>query len=167
MKNKILIIISINLLFLGAGLNPVFALVHTQKNGLFSMDIPEDWKWFEYQQEIVITYPDGKTAAIDVQLVPSIKLSGADIKKTLKEGNDRMIKEGIEAHNGAFIGEKEISLDGVYATQLDFKTAPPSPVHVTYVAFLNKGYAFTITYGSGDDKLRSVMDDVIATFKFK
>jgi hypothetical protein len=78
-----------------------------------------------------------------------------------------MIKDGIEAHNGTFIDEKELRLDGVYATQLDFKTAPPSVIDVTYISFFNKGYAFTITYGSADDKVRSVMDDAVATFKFK
>ena len=37
-----------------------------------------------------------------------------------------MIKEGIEAHHGTLIDDKEINLDGVYATRLDFKTAPPN-----------------------------------------
>ena len=131
------------------------------------MDIPEEWHWVEYPQEIVITYPDGKTMAIDIQLVPSRNLSQADIKKTIKEANDKMIKEGIEAHHGTLIDNKEIKLDGVYATQLDFKTPPPNPIYVTYISFFNKGYAFTITYGSRDDKMRLVMDDAVATIKFK
>jgi hypothetical protein len=166
MRFKILIIFIINLLYLGICLKPVLALEHNQKDGLFSMDVPEGWHWFEYPQEIIITYSDGKTLAIDMQLVPSIKLSQADIKKTLKEGNDRMIKEGIEAHNGILIDDKEISIDGIYATQLDFRISPQSPVTVTYISFFNKGYAFTVTYGSGDDKIRSVMDDAVATIKF-
>jgi hypothetical protein len=131
------------------------------------MDIPEGWRWVEYPQEIIISYPDGKTVAIDIQLVPSRKLSLADIKKNIKESNEKMIKEGIEAHHGTLIHDKEIKFDGVYATQLDFKTSPPNPVHVTYISFFNKGYAFTITYGDRDDKMRLVMDDVAATFKFR
>ncbi len=167
MRIKILIIFIINLLFLCAWLKPVFALEHTQKDGLFSMDVPEGWHWVEYPQEIIITYPDGKTMAIDIQLVPSRKLSEVNIKKTLKETDDKMIKEGIEAHQGILIDDKEIKLDGVYATRLDFKTSSPNPVYVTYIAFFNKGYAFTITYGSADDKMRSVMDDALATIKFR
>ena len=167
MKIKILIIFIINLLFLAGGLRSVLALEHTQKDGLFSMDIPEEWHWMEDPQEIIITYPDGKTMAIDVQLVASQKLSRDEIKKNLKDANDKMIKEGVEAHNGTLIDNKEINLDGVYATQLDFTTVPPNPIAVTYVSFFNKGYAFTITYGSRDEKMRLVMDDAVATFKFK
>ena len=85
----------------------------------------------------------------------------------LKDSNDKMIKEGIQAHDGTLIDNKEITLDGVYAIRLDFKTAPPESIWVTYISFFNKGCAFTITYGSGDDKIRSVMDDDLATFKFR
>jgi len=164
MKIKLLAIFIFGSLFWGTG--SVWALEHTQKDGLFSLNIPEGWKWFEYQEEIVITYPDGKTAAIDIELVPSRKLSQADIKQTLKEGNDKIIKEGIHAHNGILIDDKETRLDGVYATQLDFKTAP-SAVYVTYISFFNKGHVYTITYGSRDDKMRLLMDDVVMTFKFR
>jgi len=78
-----------------------------------------------------------------------------------------MIKEGIEAHHGTLIDNKEISLNGVYATQLDFKIFPDNPVNVTYVSFFNKGYAFTVTYGSGDNKIHEVLDDVFATLKLR
>lgn len=156
-----------NVLFLAGGLKGVFALEHTQKDGLFNIDIPKQWHWVESPQGVIITYPDGETIAIDIQWVPNRKLSQADIKKTIKEANDKMIKEGIEAHHGTLIDEQEIKLDGVYATRLDFKTTPPDPVYVAYISFFNKGYAFTITYGSRDDKMRLVMDDVLATFKFR
>jgi hypothetical protein len=166
MRAKILIIFIISLLFLASGRTLVFAMEHTQRNGLFSMNVPEQWHWMENSQEVVITYPDGKTMAIDIQLVPNRNLTQADIKKILKEADDKMIKKGIEAHHGTLIDDKEIKLDGVYATRLDFKTIPPNPIHVTYISFFNKGYGFSITYGSEDDKMHSVMDDAVATFKF-
>jgi hypothetical protein len=166
MKIKMLIIFIISLLFLTSGRNLVFAMEHTQMNGLFSMDVPGGWHWDENSQEVIITYPDGKTMAIDIELVPIGKISKADIKKMLKEGDDKMIKEGINAHHGTLIDDKEIKLDGVYTRQLDFKTIPPNPIHVTYISFVNKGRLFTITYGSEDDKMHSVMDDAIETFKF-
>ena len=167
MKTKISIIFFITSLFFLAGLKPVFALEHLAKNRLFMMDVPEAWQWVEYPEEIVITYPDAKTVAIDIQMVSSPEFSKADIKKTIKEANDKLIKDGIEAHNATLIDNKEIKVDGVYATQIDFKTAPPNIIYVTYISFFNKGYAFTITYGGGDDKMRLLMDDVVATFKFK
>jgi len=167
MKSRILIIFIVSF-FLSAGRGHfAYAMEHSQRDGLFSMDIPEEWHWVEYPEEIVITYPDGKTVAIDIQLVLSRKLSQADIKKTLKEDNDKMIKEGVEAHQGTLIDDKEIKLDGVYATQLDFETAPPNRVNVTYISSFNKGHAFTITYGSEDEKMHLMMDDVVATFKFR
>jgi hypothetical protein len=166
---RILAIFSISILILAAGiyLTPCFAMEHVQKNGLFSMDTPGAWHWVEAPQELFITYPDKKTVAIDIQWVPSRELTPTDIKKILKETDDKMIKQGVEAHHGTLIDDKEFKLDGVYARRLDFKTAPVNPIHVTYVSFFNKGYSFTITYGSEDDKMHSVMDDSLATFKFK
>ena len=167
MKIKLFIIFIVSILFFATGPKPVFALEHTQKSGLFKMDIPEEWRWNDFPQETVITFPDGKTMAIDIQMVPSRKLPQADIKKMLKESNDKMITEGVEAHNGTLIDNKEMKLDGVYATRLDFKTTPPNPIYVTYISFFNKGFAFTITYGSKNDKMRFLMDDVLTTLKFR
>ena len=166
MKIKVLFIFIINLLFLGAWFEPVFALEHTQKDGLFKMDIPKQWHWVESPQEIFITFPDGKTMAIDIEIVPSRKLSQEEIKKALKDADDKMIKEGIEAHQGTLIDQKEIKLDGIYAKQLDFKTVPPDPVFVTYIILFNKDNAIAITYGSKDEKMRLMMEDAVATFKF-
>jgi hypothetical protein len=166
MKIKTLIILVVNLLFLGAWFKPVHAAEYVQKNGLFSMDLPGGWHWAEASQETVITFPDAKTVAIDVQMVPSRKLSPAEAKSTIQQSVDRMVKEGVQAHNGTVLDNKEIKLNGVYAVQLDFKTAPPNPIHVTYISFFNKDNAFTITYGSEDEKMHSTMDDVVATIKF-
>lgn len=166
MRIKFGVVFLINMMIMGILSLPANALEHSQQNGLFSMDIPASWHWFEYKREIIITYPDGKTMAIDIQLLPSRGLSQDQIKSTLKEANDKMIKDGIEAHNGTLIDNKEISVDGVYATRLDFRTSFPYPVTVTYVSFFNKGYAFTVTYGSADEGVRGVMDDALATFKF-
>lgn len=167
MKIRILIIVVINFLYLMCAFKPVFALEHTQMDGVFSMNIPATWHWVEYQEGVLLTYPDGKTVAINIQMVPSRKLSADEIKKDLKEADDKLVKEGVEAHHGTLIDDKEISMDGVYATRLDFKTAPPNSTYVTDISFFNKGYAFTITYGSEDQKIESMMDDVTATFKFR
>ena len=70
MSIKILIIFIISLLFWTSGRTLVFAMEHTQRNGLFSMNVPEGWHWMENPQEVVITYPDRKTMAIDIQLMP-------------------------------------------------------------------------------------------------
>jgi len=164
---KLTVICIINLLFLAGAFKAAFALEHTQKDGLFKMDVPEQLYWREFPQEIIITYPDGQTVAMDIQLIPSVSLSEEDAKKKLKDSNEAMIKQGIQAHHGALIDNKEIKVDGVYATQLDFKTSPPDPIDVTYIAFFNKGYAFSITYGTNDEKMRLLLDDAVATIKFK
>ena len=166
MKTRLLITFIISFLFGGPFLKPACALEHVQKEGLFSINFPEGWHWVEAGQEVGITYPDGKTIAIDIQWVPSRELSQPEIKKAIKQANDRMIKEGILAHNGTLIDNKEIKLSGVYATQLDFKTSPPNPIHVTYFSFFNKGYAFTVTFGGQDEKMDSLMEDTVMTIKF-
>lgn len=166
MRNKIFIIFFVSLLFFGGWAKPVFAKVYVQKDGLFSINVPEGWHWFEYPQEIVLTYPDGKTMGIDIQFNPSSVLGLNEIKKNLKENDEKMIKQGIEAHGGALIRNIETSLDGVYARQLDFNPTPKNPLHVTYIALFNKGYAFTITYGSGKQEDSLMMQKAVETFKF-
>jgi len=164
MKTKIL---TLGLLFFVAGLTRSFALEHAQKDGLFSMDVPQGWQWIEYPQEIIVTYPDGKTMAMDIQMAPGRELSQAQIKQAIKDGDDKMIREGVLAHNGTLIDNKEMAIDGVYATRLDFKTSPPDPVLVTYVSLFNKGHAITITYGNSDEKMYAVMDDALSTLKLR
>jgi len=166
MRNKTLTVLVFSLLFLGGHLQPVFAKVHVQKNGLFSVDVPQGWHWFEYSRRVLITYPDGITVGIDIQFVPSRALSLEGIKKALKEGDEKMIKEGVLAHGGVLIADKETSLDGVYARQLDFDLTPKDPVHVTYISLFNKGRVFTITYGSGKQEDNLIMRKAVGTFKF-
>jgi hypothetical protein len=162
---RIWVVLVMSMVAVSAG--PVWAMVHSQKNGLFSMDVPATWHWFEYPGEIIITYPDGQTMAIDIKMTPIDKgLSTADIKQRLKQANAKMLKDGVEAHGGQFIDQKEIGIGGVYATRLDFRTAPPQSVKVAYILFYNKGYTFSISYGSQDDKMISVMDDAVSTITF-
>jgi len=168
MKINVLVVLVISLLLPCAGMQSAFALEHIQKDGLFSMEIPEAWHWVENPQEVIITYPDGNTVAIDIELAPSHNLSQAQMKKMLNDADDKMIKEGILAHNGTLIDRKETVLgSNVHASQLDFKTTPPNPIEVTYISFFYKNYVFTITYGSTDDKMRSVMDDAVASMKLR
>jgi VCBS repeat-containing protein len=166
MNIKVQAILIISLLFLGAWFKPADAAQYVQKDGLFKMDIPGQWHWAESSQETIITFPDGKMVAVDIQWVPSRDLSQAQIKSAIKAADDRMIKEGVLAHHGTLLDNKEIKLDGVYATQLVFKTSPPNAILVTYISFFNKGNAFTVTYGSEDEKMHSMMDDVVETIKF-
>ena len=163
---KILTIGIVTLLFLRGGLSPVFAKVYVQKNGLFSIDVPPGWHWFEYPQEVVMTFPDRKTVGIDIQFVAGHKLSPEEIQKTLKENDDKMINEGIKAHGGVLIADKETTLDGVYARELDFNPNPQNPIPVTYIALFNKGYALTITYGSREQDNNLIMQQAVATLKF-
>ena len=147
------------------GLKPVLAKVYTQKAGLFSIDVPQGWHWFEYPQEVIITYQDGKTMGIDIQFSANRKLASADIQKIIKDSDEKMINEGIKAHGGILISDKETNLDGVYARELDFNPGPHSPINVTYIALFNKGYAFTITYGSAEQEYNLLMQQAVGTIK--
>ena len=167
MKFNVLIIFIVNLFLLMVPVKSVFALEHTQKDGLFSMDIPDGWHWVEFPEQVIVTYPDGKTMAIDIEFMPSKKISQTDIKQALKASDDKMITEGIKTHKGVLEDNKEIKFDGAYATQLDFQSSIQNPIYVTYISFFNKGYVYTITYGDRDDKVRLLMEDAVATFKFR
>jgi len=163
MKQQKLIMAAILLLLM---IKPVLALEHVQKDGLFSMDVPEAWHWNEFPGEVVIAYPDGKDAAMDIQMVPVQHLSPADIAQRLKENSDALIKQ-INAHGGTLIDQKMIKVDQVDASEVDFKTGQGADaVVVTYVSFFHQGEGFKITYGSNDVKTHAVLDDVIASIKF-
>ncbi len=140
---------------------------HFQKRGLFMMDVPSGWHWNEYPDEIIIAYSDGKTMAMDIKMTPSDPMTPAQAKEFLKDGNAQMITQGIKAHRGTLLGQKDFNIDGVYATRLDFKPMPNSPLVATYIAFYTKNTVCTIDYGSEDEKIRAVMDDAVASLRFK
>ena len=138
---------------------------YVQKDGLFSMDIPQGWHWVEYPEEIVVAYPDAKTVAIDIQFMPSTKMVPGDAQKILIDNKNKMIKDGINAHGGVLIADKETSLDGAYTRQLDFNPAPGSAVHAIYLALFSSGHVFTITYGSDKKDDILMMQRSVGTFK--
>lgn len=144
-----------------------FAKEQVEQKGLFTMDVPQGWTWAENHQEAIVAYPGTQTIAIDIQWSYNGNLSRQQMRGKLKESNDKMIQQGIEPHGGKVIDNKETSVDGVYATQLDFATSSPQSMTVSYIAFFHKGYAFSITYGARDENNLLVMDDMVASIKLK
>lgn len=160
--NLLLIMLTLFLLMTNQG----FAAGHVQKDGLFSMNIPETWHWNEFPGEIIIAYPDGKTAAIDIQWTPVASLSSSDMNQRIKDNNDFLVKQ-IQAHGGTLTNQKLLKMDGIVASELDFNTGQGADtIAVSYVSFFNKGEGFKITYAARDVKTREVLDDVVASLKF-
>jgi len=143
-----------------------FAIEHVQKDGLFSMDIPQAWHWDEFPGEVVIAFADGKTAAMDIQMTPIEHLSSVDIRQRLKDNDDFLVKQ-IQAHGGSLTSQQMIKIDGVDASDLNFKTSQGQDIiAVTYISFFNKGQGFRITYATKDVKTHEVLDDVMGSLKF-
>lgn len=139
---------------------------HIQKDGLFSISIPKGWHWKEKPGDIMITNPEEK-AGIAIEFAQTSVVSEEQAKEVLKKGNEAMIKTGIEPVKGSVLGEKEIRLDGMYSRQLDFCPTLETPKeHITYISCLNKGYVFTITFGSDKEEERLLMEKAVETFKF-
>ena len=139
---------------------------YVQKDGLFSISVPNAWHWKEKAGDIGITNAEEKNG-IAIIFNPYAEVSEEQAKEILKKGNEVMVEIGIKPKKGIVFDEKETRIDGVYARQLDFSPFPEKPWHMTYISFLNKGYAFTITFGSDVEEERLIMEKIVKTFKFQ
>ena len=143
------------------------AEMHSQKNGLFKVDIPDGWSWAELSGKVRIGNPKGN-AGISIQFKPVLVESDEKRKERLKTGNQMMIKSMVEPNKGTVLSERERRINGVYARQLDFLTTLEGKTgQMTYISFFNKDYAFTITFASPNDEEILKMEEIVETFQFQ
>lgn len=144
-----------------------FAETYSQKDELFKIDVPNGWHWVEKPSNIRITNPEG-TNGISIQFKPTSIETDEEIKEILKLGVQNAIKLEVEPYNGTVISDRESEIDGVYARQLDYLLILKGETgQITSISFINKGYAFAISFGGPFKKERVKMQKIVETFQFQ
>jgi hypothetical protein len=152
-----------------------FAETRSQQDGLFRIDVPECWHWFERPGYVMITNPE-RNNSISIQFIPMHIESDEKAKEILKEGNQAMTANTIRPFlKGNVISDIETDIDGVYARKLDylFPSADEmefgsETVHGTYLSLFHKDYTFAITFGALQrSKERSKMEKILDSFRLQ
>ncbi len=141
---------------------------YLQKDGLFKINMPDNWRGQELPGKVLIFPPPPNGAGIVIQFKEiSGKETLDEIRKEIISSLESIVEYKIKPIGGSVIENKEIIIDNVYARRLYYRISLKNePMYFIRVAFVNKGYTFTIDYGSLSkedvDKVISLVD----TFKF-
>jgi len=148
--------------------NVVFAETYVQKDGLFTIDIPEKWTVAEKKDEvsIVTIYNPEKNNGVSIQFAPE-NVRPEDVENRLNNACNIMLNN-IKQRDGFVLDIETLQIGNAPARRINFAIHTSSGVNnASQLLILYKGYKFTITYGSRDDKEMTLMFDAVKTFKFK
>lgn len=142
-----------------------FAEVHSQKKGLFSVDVPEGWEWREDAISVVLIHPnanDGLVINFDykglhISLQQQVAVWAAKLLMPLIVG---------PMFNGKIVSEEDIEISGVPARQFNITTSHEgNTVSSKAALFFHKGYVFMIMHAVSSDESRDEMDNIMKSFK--
>lgn len=141
--------------------------IYFQKDGLFKMSVFSGWGWTETPGMVSINNPKGDNG-IFILFKPMPTPPDEKVKEVLKGTIQTMVNSMVKPANGKVLNDKGIQIDGVYAHRLDFLlTIEGETGTITAITFLNRGYAFTITFGGAIEEERLEMEKMIETFQFQ
>ena len=135
--------------------NICFAKNYSQKDGLFSIDIPDEYTWAE-AENITITGPGEQIIIINLRPISTAGYTLEEKKYMLQRGIQNTI-EAAKTENGSDFTEIEKSISGEYARQVDFLISRENQtIYSSFIAFLHKDHLFTILIESlsESDKLK-------------
>ena len=139
---------------------------YSQKEGLFTVNIPEGWNWSELSDRVKIINPEGNSGIL-ILFKPTIEMSLEEKKEIIKKSHETYKDIQIIKQYGKVLEEKDTQIGGVYARQLDFLfTTKDETLRTTNIMLFSKGYRFVITFGSPSEEEKSKMDEIIETLKF-
>lgn len=144
------------------------AETYYQKDKLFSINVPEGWSVSEKPGSVKIVNPK-RDNGISIQF-KATDISQKDVAEQSHINTLMMGKAIAEKLKGTIAGEKETSVDGVYARQLDYITNLSGiTANSTYIVIINaaKGYAFTITFGASAKGEKEKMENAVKSFRFQ
>jgi len=140
---------------------------YSQKDGLFKLNIPDDWQGKEMPGTVIIVPPWGGGGIVIKFQSVSASLTQDQIKTGLASSLEDVVKNKIETSGGSVIENKEITIDNVYGRSLFYNVSfNDERMYFIRILFVNKGYSFSIDYGGPSKEDAENVVRFIETFKF-
>lgn len=144
-----------------------FAEVVGSKDGLFWMDVPQGWQWYEDNGGVTVVNPTGNHAIrIDIEARDGIRID-EDAKQLVRDAMAAKIQE-VALHNGKAVLKTQRKVDGVFSLQSGFIiSASDGMRQATAVIFFHGRYLFNIYFEASREFQRLEMEAIVDTIKFE
>jgi hypothetical protein len=149
--------------FLSSQTEICFAETHSQKDALFTIDVPTGWGWSENAKTIVLTNPQ-KDNAISISFSPKVASSQGENKVFLEQNSQDALQSILGNYKPSQMEKKDILINDNYAILLEACLKEERSVSV--ISTLKKGYWFVIVFSSRDKEENKLLNNIIKTFKF-
>ncbi len=144
-----------------------FAETQGQKDGLFWIDVPEAWQWYEDSDSVTVMNPVGSRGIrIDFNVIEGINDDVA-VKELIK--NTVAAKEcELASRNGKTILKVDRKIGGVFAVQRGFIISTPDGMRqATAIVFFRNRHFFNIYFEAPREFQRVEMEAIADTIKFE
>jgi hypothetical protein len=144
-----------------------FAEVHSQKDGLFWLDVPQGWEWQEGSDQVVIKKINDRESII-IKFYLYVKTVVAEDTETMLQGARNTVIQEMASQGGKSVMKINRHIAGVPAWHLGFLVpSAEGLLQTTCIVFFNKDYFFNISCDSDREYKRLKMEAIIDTFSFQ
>jgi hypothetical protein len=145
----------------------VFAQVRSQAAGLFWIDVPQQWQWFEDADSVTLMSPSGYQAVrIDFKVVDGIH-DASQAQELVRRTMASQIQEKAFL-NGKPVLKVERKIGGVFALQTGFIVSTPHGMkQATAIVFFRDRRLFQVTFEAPREFLRLEMEKIVDTITFE
>ncbi len=144
-----------------------FAQVQGQKDGLFWIEVPQGWQWYEDSDSVTVMNPvNSRGLRIDFNVVDGVNNGSAAME--LVENAAAAKVEELVLKNGRAILKVDRKIDGVFALQRGFIISTPDGMRqATAIVFFHDRYLFSIYFEAIREFQRVEMEAIADTIKFE
>ncbi|HAJ57254.1 MAG TPA: hypothetical protein DCL35_05735 [Candidatus Omnitrophica bacterium] len=144
-----------------------FADNYAQKDGLFWIDVPQEWVWSEDTGGVSIVSPTGSQAVrINIEAVDNIG-TDEDALQLVRDTMSAKIAD-LAWQNGRAVLKTQRKVNGIFALQSGFIISSPSGIRqATAIVFLKDGRLFNIYFEASREFQRMEMEAIVDTLKFE
>jgi len=144
---------------------PSFGEVRGQAQGLFWLDVPQEWLWTQEKGQVVLSELNGSgRIEIRFEKVEGFEGSARDL---VSEARDDRRREVADRH-GKSVMRIERRVDGVFALQTGFLISTDRGIQqATSIVFFHKGYLFDVYFEAPREVFRIEMERIVDTWSFE
>lgn len=142
---------------------------YSQKDGLFSVNVPEGWQWSESIPEYVYIIPPDGVGGIMIYSKKDTKTeTPEEIKSKLRSINETIIETKLKPEGGTIIEDKETTIDNVYARRLSYTIPLKEQLfYFVRITFVYKDYVYAVHFGNPKQEELAKMESIVNTLKLK